>query len=176
MRFRLTTSLLLIAIIAIFTNWYAERQSRRVITGQWYWPTQDVGVLGYWETLTLNRDGTFEKVQQYRMGQETYSGTYMCNNDGTYSFDVSKKVCPQPRMEGPGFVTYEIRKGYTCRCAIDDAGYLVVTSLQEFGERTGDLKTDDCNLKWHCYSPYSHEKQSEFEQQKIDAIIEQLNN
>lgn len=167
--------LLLIAFGATCIAWQLDRNRRQQIEGTWYYPTRDNAMLGYRETLTLNKDGTFEKVQRYRTFQETYSGTYVCENDGAYTFSVSTKLNPKALKDGPGFDTYQIDKRYRCRCAIDNSGYLVIMDLgHDFEERPSVREPDSCFLDWHCYSPHSHDEQSELDQQRISEFLDDL--
>jgi len=164
--------LLLIALGAICVAWQLDRNRRQQVEGTWYYPTRDISLMGYWETLTLNKNGTFEKVQRYRTSQETYSGTYACTNDGTYTFNVLTKLNPKPLVDGPGFDTYEIDKRYRCRCAIDNSGYLVITHLDRgFEERPVVREPDACFLDWNCYSPHSHDEQIDMVQQRISELL-----
>ena len=169
MRFRISTLLLVIALGAVLLAWHLEKtDSRNEIAGVWYYPTPDINLMGYWETLTIRKDGTFTKFEQHRMSSETYAGTYTLGNDGVYYFDVTQKTI----SNGDEF---KLAKQYRCRCALDHRGYLIIHSVNfDFGSDSGVGFPQDCYLKWHCYCPHSHDEQRNMESEKIKALIERL--
>ena len=165
--------LLLIALVAVCVAWYLERNSRHEIAGTWYYPTRDINMMGYWETLTLNKDGTFTKFEQHRMSNETYSGTYTRNGDGTYYFDVIEKHRDR-RNTHTDFESFKIGKRYRCRCSIDKLGYLLIKPLDfDVGSDSVARFPEDCYLDWHSYDRHSHSEQREMERQKVLAWLEE---
>ncbi len=139
----------------------ARTCSRENICGVWYYPTPDVSLSGYWETLTIRADGTFTKFQQYRMFSETYEGVYSTGDDGTVSFHVNRRINDNNNT-ATSIESHDIEKTYRCRCAVDATGNLIVVTLNreippESGVRVG--WPDDCFLNWHCYTQTTHEEQ-----------------
>ena len=166
--------LLLIAIAAVCVSWHLEQRSRHQISGTWYYPTRDISVTGYWETLTLNGDNTFTKFEQHRMSNETYSGTYSRNSDGSYLFNVLEKRCDTENTHIE-FESFQISKRYRCRCSIDNSGHLLVKPLDfDIGSDSGVRFDKDCFLDWHSYSRISHDKQREVERQEMLKIVDEF--
>ena len=94
MRFRMSTVFLFTLTPAILLGWCVERASRhrRDIVGTWYYPTNDLTVLGYTSLLEIRWDGTFTKIQGYRTSRETFKGTYTVEDDGRITFHVTSKT------------------------------------------------------------------------------------
>ena len=65
MRFRMSTVFLFTLTPAILLGWCVERASRhrRDIVGTWYYPTNDLTVLGYTSLLEIRWDGTFTRFR-----------------------------------------------------------------------------------------------------------------
>ena len=124
-QFRLSTIFLLTLCCAILLGWYVERTSRnrRDIIGTWYYPTNDVSLMGYSSLLEIRRNGTFTKIQGYRTHSVTYDGTYAVEDNGRVSFHVTSRKTSYISSESE---TEELDSYYFCRCAVDPTGYLVI--------------------------------------------------
>ena len=121
---------MLIAIAAIALGWFVDRtqRDRQELLGTWYYPTDDVGVLGYTSLLKLRDDGTFTKIQGYRTGHKTFDGTYEISDNGTVWFHVNKLTEGSDIIEMTGGepTISNVKYDFRCRCAIDSAGFLVI--------------------------------------------------
>jgi hypothetical protein len=133
-KFRLSTVLLLVLSCAICLGWYVDRtsRSRRDIVGAWYYPTNDVGVLGYTSLLEICSDGTFTKIQEHRESIDTFGGTYAVQENGRITFHVTSKTSVTIPMCDREPDRRELDAYYSCRCAIDRTGYLVIDDRPSF--------------------------------------------
>lgn len=143
MKFRLSTGLLLVVTFAVALGWYVDRQmhDHRALTGEWCYPTNDVGVLGYTSLLNLRSDGTFTKIQGYRTSYETFDGTYELRDDGRIRFHVTSRTegkemfeLMAAKMDGFDYepTVTKLDEQYDFRCAVDSAGYLVIDARTPF--------------------------------------------
>ena len=175
MQFRLSTTLLGIALIAVLLAWHVGSQRPTDITGTWYYPTPDEIGTGYWETLTIRSDGTFTKHQQYRMSNEEFFGNYFVDDNGLVTFHVSKKIS-DPTNDGRNTESYRIDKSYECRCALDSNNNMIDHSIgHDAIFQTDEVRVvapSDCYLKWHCYTSMSHEQQSDVVVQMFLEIVD----
>ncbi len=147
MKFRLSTVLLLVLSCAICLGWYVDRTSRnrRDIVGTWYYPTNDLGVLGYTSLLEIRSDGTFRKIQGHRESSETFDGTYAVHENGRITFHVTSKTSA---TDFDHFLdrepeTRELDACYSCRCAIDPTGYLVIDDQPSF-----PFNDEEIGIRW----------------------------
>ena len=153
--------LLFVAIVGILFAWYVDRtNSDNDISGVWYYPSEEINLSGYWETLTIRADGTFTKHEQYRFGSETYEGEYWRSQNGVVTFHASKKRIGSNLSE-----SVVVDAEFQCRCAIDTNNNLIIVDLHpetpHSGNRIRVISSEDCFLKWYCYTSVSHEEQSE---------------
>lgn len=129
-RFRLSTLFLGLVVCALLLGWYVDRLGRhrdRAMVGVWHYPTPDRIILGYVSRLEIRSDGTFTKTQSGNNGGEVFEGTWTVVEDGSVSFhvtscDVEGRVGVSPRG---------LNALYSCRCAIDPAGYLVIDVISD---------------------------------------------
>ena len=145
---------MLIAIAAISLGWWIDRtnRGRREIIGSWRYPTPDIILNGYTTNLEIFSDGTFKKMQQYRIGSSTYEGTYSCNEDGTVTFNVAKRTENNEVLEMlPEFepTTTDLDASFRCRCGVDQAGYLII---DDYGSAPF---AKDTGIQWETYMPDS---------------------
>jgi len=154
LRFRLSTMLLSLLTLAVSLGWFVDHfaLARCRIVGEWYYPTSDHAVLGYSTHLTIRRDGTFEKRQQYRAGCDVFAGTYRWTESGTLIFHITKKTVNHgipalaPRVET--LDAYD-----ECRCSVDHSGYLLICRVSgklPAGGRLGPFA--DIGLRWETYN------------------------
>ena len=145
MKFRISTALLFIALIAVGLGWWADRNSNRQIQGLWRYPTPDIALTGYSTTLEIRADGTFTKVQRHRTFTQTFSGEYKTLERGLVQFHVTEQ---NDSIFGLDETPKEIDQSFRCRCAVDKTGYLVVYEYQMW--RAFDGESD---LRWETYHP-----------------------
>ena len=87
MNFKLSTLLVVLAILAVgFAFFFRPREDRVAISGEWYYPHEDIKLLGYQEKLTILKDGTFSKLQSHRTGSECYKGRWKTTRGGVVEF------------------------------------------------------------------------------------------
>ena len=171
MRFRLSTFLLTVTIIAILFAWYVDHHSsQNDINGTWYYPTPEEQVGGYWETLTINEDGTFSKFQQYRTFNETFTGSYSIQPNGIVNFLIEEKMSNAGPKAGE---SYTIGKTYSCRCAVESKQNLIICHIgHDFGADSGVRMPGDCFVEWYCYSSLSHDEQGKQRYSEFKKLIE----
>lgn len=140
LKFRLSTLLLLVLVAAVALGWFADRQNRnrRELLGEWYYPASDVAVVGYTSLLEFRDDGTFTKIQGYRVGDKTYEGTFDYCDDGAILFHVTK-VTESASLaftrNGEPVIT-NVECDCRCRCAVDPTGFLIIDA-RSFGDEIG---------------------------------------
>ena len=151
MRFRLSTILLVAAIFCVLIAWYAnDNAGRNDIVNVWHYPNVDAQGSGYWDTFTVNNDGTFTKLQSYRGHSELFKGTYKTYPNGVVQFYVESKDFDLHGRNKPE--TYPIGKSFRCRCAIDDTENLLVHQIDGELGTFGGSQPAECNIVWKCYS------------------------
>lgn len=171
-RFRLATLLLFIAATGIFFAWALYYRKQVAFAGDWFYPTPDDHLSGYWETLTIRPDGTFTKLEMARFGSESYSGTYSVADNGVVTFHVTQKQY-DPGSIPPAVETFAVDKSYDCRVAIDSHGNLIVFCLDPVLDTGLRIEyPDSCELVWYSYSPMSHEEQSEAEREWLNEAVD----
>ena len=151
MKYRLSTALLLVTVVAISLAWYVDHfnRDRDEIVGTWLYPTPDFHLSGYRTTLEIRANGSFTKVQYGRSGCTTYDGNYSVNENGTITFQLSKRNHESPIFEL--FPDYKpeaetLDAWFRCRCAIDKSGHLLIDpGISPFAGGTG--------IKWETYMP-----------------------
>jgi len=147
MRFRLSTVFLFVLVCAVSVAWYVDRNLRnqRYIIGTWYYPTNDVGVLGYTSLLEIRSDGTFTKIQGSRHGSKTFNGTHTVRENGRITFHVSSKTerWDLDDVFGREPKETQVNASYPCRCAIDPTGYLVIDIQDRFVD-----DEEDIGIRW----------------------------
>ena len=165
MRFRLSSFLLMIAIVALMTAWYIDHHRQRSddIVGVWYYPTPDHIFRKYQETLTLRADGTFTLEQWIA----NYTGTYTLAGNGIVLFHVATK---QQVLASAPSETYSVDRTYRCRIARDSYSNLLVIDLEPgMGSPDSDMGPlgevrivwpETVDISWHCYTSMSHDAQN----------------
>ena len=147
MKFRLSTILLSIAVIAILCGWHLERQSRSIISGVWIYPTDNSPLkhttVKYKEVLTIKRDGTFTKKEDFVVSWVSYNGTHETDENGVTTFHVTEVLrgafSGEPERDDVSFI-------YRCRCNVDSFGTLLVNEdmawrmVQEYAEGMNDVR------------------------------------
>ena len=155
MKFRLSTMLLLFLAVCISLSWAADRWARRAITGTWYYPTNDIRLTGYTSTLEINRDGSFTKIQTYRIGWKAFSGEYMLQDDGCVLFHITSITEPSPTIVDGAIVDEHVSKvldaSFYCRCAVDLTGFLVIDARDSFS-----YPNDECDIEWETHARESN--------------------
>ena len=146
-QYSLSSLFLLTLACAIALGWYVDSRHRQSIVGTWHYPTPDECVLGYGSTLEIRADGTFTKTQWHRSGSDTFEGTYAIDKDRRVIFHVTSKTTA---TDFDSFFQKEPEKikldaTYECRCAIDPAGYLILTELSL---RSFNLDNDKVGIHW----------------------------
>ena len=144
MRFRLSTLLLSVVIAAICLGWYIDHTRSRGtnICGAWISATdRKPMIMSDYSTLDVEQNGTFSKVQYSQDSWTTFSGTYCANEDGTFTFHVTKSVTKDSLIDdSPETTECDLR--FNCRCAIDSAGYLMIEDCKKYiGFGLGPLVT-----------------------------------
>ena len=166
MRFRLSSLLLMVTLVAVLVAWYVDHHRHRSddIVGVWYYPTLDHPFRKFQETLTLCADGTFTLQQDMNA---TYSGTYRLAGNGIALFHVTSKQC----VFGVGPPqTYDVDETYRCRIARDSYSNLIVVDLDpDVGPPDSDMGPlgrvkvvlpETVDISWHCYTSMSHDVQN----------------
>ena len=154
MKFRLSTTLLFLALVAVALGWYTDRDSRDKITGSWYGPTSVMIVVsrGYETYLHILPDGTFLKVQTYSGREVSFAGTYDTRDDGLVTFHVSKIGHAPTSSFNP--VWSQVDRRFYCRCAIDNFGRLVISELTRSSPAPVNSETPKDpigDLRWETY-------------------------
>lgn len=158
MRFRLLNLVWILTIASICLAWYVDRSRQRPddILGVWY---SEAGPRKYWDTLTLNRDGTFSKAQRGMYLGEVYSGKYIITKNGAYLFHVTSKE----NDAGYSSTTiHNVDARFRCRLAIDHKGRLIVANLDRKANSggVGIAFPETVDMDWRpCYSRLSHDQQ-----------------
>src|SRR5579871_6842160 len=62
-RFPLSSLFLITLAVAIALGWYVDSRRRQSIVGTWVFPTPEYQVTGYFSSLEVRADGTFEKSE-----------------------------------------------------------------------------------------------------------------
>ena len=166
--FRLSTILLVVALVATALGWYVDRNSKGGITGSWKLANSPIAQLGYSTTLDIRPDGTFSKVQRYRDGEQTFAGTYEMSKPGFVDFHVSSEVYI-PAFDIKAAFSDQLQQGvsdkapatkidetFQCRWAIDASGCLIVHEykmLRMFDE----VSESTSGIKWEIYAPINAE-------------------
>ena len=147
-KFRLSTSLLIVAVVAIALGWYLDHNSSVWLTGTWVGPsTPNLLQLGYSTSLEIRENGTFTKVQRFGASTNTFTGNYSILDDGLVKFHATKlgySSCSDGEPQESS-----IARTFLCRCAIDKSGILVIyqcSATLEIGE--------DPNIPFK-FGPYS---------------------
>jgi len=140
-RYRLSTVLLVVVIIAISLSWYLDHfyKYRKEVVGTWIYSHP-----GYRTVLKIRPDKTFTKVQYGREVIKTFEGVYhIIGNSGKISFNVTKI---QTEF-GTTINVKEIEDSLYCRCAVDADGFLLINYV---GAQSIPIKL---GLRWETYSP-----------------------
>ena len=166
LKFRLSTILLLVALVATALGWYVDRNSKGGINGSWTLANFPIGHQGYSSTLEIRPDGTFSKIQRHRRGEESFAGTYNIVEPGIVDFRVSKAdytpvfdvkgafpdlLDPEDRDKTP---ETKIDRTFKCRYAIDSSGCLILHEykmLRIFEE--GMNGKTNLDIEWEIYAP-----------------------
>ena len=121
MKFRISTALLSVTLLSISLGWFIDHRDEEIV-GSWH--SSDMSVDGYRTTLDIGKDGTFEKVQQYALGnRKVYKGSYSVKGNGTFVFLISETISSSLGEEP---ISKECNSSFYCRCAIDKSGYLLL--------------------------------------------------
>ena len=141
LKFRLSTLLFSVAICAVLLGWFVDR-SRLTnfysMVGIWRFPSEEENQMGYESELLIREDGSFVKVQQYRMHQVVFRGNVSLRNNKTV-FQVST-VEKYLTMIGPLFgerISSERSSDeYSCSASFDRSGRLHISqsSKDDFNE------------------------------------------
>jgi len=171
-QFRLSTILFLVVLLAVSFAWHLERSrnDQTDITGKWHYPTPDVSILGYWETLTIRKDGTFTKHQQHRTFSETYNGEYSYGKNGVFSFHIICKETDADAMRDD-----DIDLLFRCRCAKDNRNNLLIKCL--YGVSVGRDHSPVTNLdgfpiEWHSYTSMSRDEQRDAQLEMVQEVFD----
>jgi hypothetical protein len=157
-----------VTVVAILLAWYVERNRRTSIAGVWYYPTRDISLVGYRETLTIRRDGTFSKKQRPRSGSKTCSGTYAIADDGLVTFHVTS-VQYVSGIIGTSPQIIACDASFRCRVAIDSNGDLIVAALDPLPPGSHMMTPENLGVYWECcYTPISHDAQ-------VKGMLDELN-
>ena len=158
MRFRISTILFSVALIAILCGWWLDysMRNRREIVGAWRYPTPDAMMLGYRTTFEIRPDGTFSKIQRYRTSATRFDGRYTTNDDGTITFHflaATTETSISSRSSDAELPSESIDVKATCRCGIDKSGYLIIrdtrfSSVEEIGIQFESYVPTDSPLPW----------------------------
>lgn len=152
MKFRISTILLTIALLAVGMAWYVERTRHRMdLHGTWYYPTKGRGLYGYTSMLEIKPDGTFTKTQGSRTLVEIFAGSYSEERSGAITFHVTKKT-QKNRSSNSQFdpVVTILDENYRRRCAVDGSGYLIIEKVDSANFWRTD--TRDSGIKWESHS------------------------
>ena len=140
MKFRISTALLVIAILFVSLGWFIDHRHEEIV-GSWHYPTPDINVGGYRTTLDIRKDGTFEKVQQYALGyQRVYKGSYSVKENREFVFSVSEEIFKFPGKEP---ISESFDDSFRCRCAVDKSGYLLFHVLSSSFAETNKIKWEN---------------------------------
>ena len=152
MKFRLSTIIFTIAIVAIALGWLVDRNSRSRIAGSWAYPPPDSSLnwtsTRYSDFLSISADGSFTKTQDYGISRETYSGTMHTDQTGLTTFHVTSVTAAS---EFGTDQKSDVDFRFLCRCAVDKFGYLVVNEYLAFREHQ-DFDQRTANVQWRSYS------------------------
>jgi hypothetical protein len=160
MKYHLSTLLLAMVIVALGLGWFLDHynRNRTEIVGTWHYPYQSSpkGISGYYTSLTIGEDGSFNKIEGHRFESETYTGTYRVEKEGIILFHVTKKTSKMDREElwtqiykargeePPNRGPIELNVYYKTRCAVDKAGFLLLDNQGlPFDEDS------DCKIRWN---------------------------
>ena len=147
--------------MSIALGWYVDHHAhgRRELLGEWYYPTNDVNVTGYTSLLNLRKNGTFTKVQGYRMNYETFDGTYDIDENGRVDFHVTSRTegsdvfnaisraAEQKGMEIDSTPTVtQIDERHSCRCGIDSDGFLVIDA------KNWNIGQESSGIQWETHA------------------------
>ena len=153
MRFRVSTTLLLVAIVGILLGWYLEHSSRSDISGTWAFP-DGVEELTYTSTrysdvLTIEADGRFTKKQDFGFSWTSYNGTMETDERGLARFHVTQIQRGTSVGEAVETET-DADFIFLCRCEVDSFGYLIVNEYL-FGRETQEFNVDMNDVYWRSY-------------------------
>ena len=151
-KFRLSTILLVVALIAIALGWYVDFGSRDRIIGTWTGPASALTLSSnsYTTTLEIRPDGTFSKVQRDGTNAVTFTGTYSILDDGLVKFNVAQIARATDVLDEWTASTTD--RNYFCRCAIDATGFLVIAEIPRANPfETNDPFTREPELIWEAY-------------------------
>ncbi len=145
--------------------------------GIWHYPTPDIALSGYWETLTIRSDGTFTKHQQDRIGSETYGGTYSVAEDGLVTFHVTSKQYDNGSVPSQ-IKLFNVDAVFRLRVAVDSQGNLIVADLNPFtstGVRV--IMPEDVDVAWYCcYTSMTHGAQSDAMMKRLMEMVQTTDN
>ena len=171
MRFRISTFLLVVAILAILLGWYLDRNRvENELVGTWHFPTLDnEQSAANRDTLILRDDGTFSKIQKYQFFGETYKGTYSIIQDGVVSFYVDEK---DYELYGKTVETIHMGWNCHCRCAVDRDKYLLVHQVHcdRIGNEASSSR-ERFHLDWHCYSSLTPKEQGAIQKREFEKFM-----
>ena len=175
MRFRLSTILLVALCLCILLAWHNDRNTKRNdLANVWVYPNVDTQGSGYWDTFTINADGTFTKEQSYRGHSELFTGTYSVQPNGIVEFWVETKAYDLHGRNQPE--TYQIGKSYRCRCAVDSSENLIIREVHGETAKRGFSQPSDCDIIWESYSSKHALKQHHAERlANFNALMKQVN-
>ncbi len=146
-RFPLSSLFLITLAVAIALGWYVDSRRRQSIVGTWVFPTPEYQVTGYFSSLEVRADGTFEKSESGRDTTDIFVGTYEFDKEGRLIFHVASKASSTSVDELLHTAPKKTKLNSTChlRCAVDPAGYLL---LQDLSMEWPDEKS---GIHWESY-------------------------
>jgi hypothetical protein len=132
---------------------------------------------GYWETLTIHRDGTFIKHQQHRIGSETYRGTYAVAEDGCVTFNVTSKQYDKGDIPTQ-LEAFDVDAVFQCRVAPDLHGHLLMIDIGYVPpEGVRVIRPQDVAVSWQrCYTTVSHEEQRQAVMDELQQMLQKKDN
>lgn len=154
-RFRLSSVLLLTVIVALSLAWYLDHPAllRDRLIGEWRHPFPGVG---YWETLTFFDDGSFERLIEYRSGEDRFWGKYSVDEKhGEIDFTFEKRDGQEGEMVLLTKKEKE-RADSTVSCAINGNGDLLLVSRHIDVAYRYNRREDECCIPSRNYVRGSH--------------------
>jgi len=165
MKIRLSTLLFVIAVIAISHAWYVDRTALNHTKpeGVWYYPTNDIAMLGYTSELSILTDGSYAKRQTYRTFSQIHEGEWAICDDGRLVFNVTSVT---DTFDGGSPQKHAMDARYICRWAIDRSGYLLLDAHEEWCRRDQEYH----EIQWE-----THARETNFKRRygATDALQQQ---
>ena len=136
-----------IAIVGLALGWIVDRKQRTSIIGEWYYPHEQVSVMGYNSTFEFKTDGTFAKTQNSRGLVSIFEGEYSFDENDQLALEVTRITTKtvleemldhKPEIQSLGVV-------YSLKYAINRNGNLVL------GARDWVIGKTDIGIQFESY-------------------------